>query len=110
MNASHSWSLARSFGTPELPTEGFSSILNQGHYLTAKSSRRDGGADGMPSKLAEGQSGSRLSLSGRRALPHSLVWALSRQRNTKRSGLNSQAALMSRIGYRMPRSQSGLLL
>ena len=59
MNAGHSWSLAGLFGTLELPTEGFSSIRNQGHYLKAKSSRRDGGADGMPSKLAEGQSGSR---------------------------------------------------
>ena len=110
MNADHSWSLAGLFGTPELPIEGFSSTRNQGHYLTAKSSRIDGGANDMPSLLAVGQSGSRLSLSGRRLLPHSHRRVRSRQRNTKRSGLGSQATLMSRIGCRMPRSRSGLLL
>jgi len=107
MNAGHSWSLAGSFGMPESPAAKFGSIRSLGHYLRAVSFRRGEGADGRPSRLAEGQSGSRWSLGGRRALPLSKIWALSRQRNTKRSGLNSQAAPVSRIGYRMPRSLSG---
>lgn len=107
MNAGHSWSLARSFGMPESPAARLGSIRSLGHYLRAGSSRKGGGADGRPSRLAEGQSGSRSSLGGRRALPRSQLWALSRQRNTKRSGLSSQATPVSRIGYRMPRSLSG---
>jgi hypothetical protein len=107
MNAGHSWLLAGSFDMPESPTARFGSIRSLGHYLRAGSSRRGGGADGRPSRLAEGQTGSRWFLGGRRALPRSKLWALSRQRNTKRSGLSSQATPVSRIGYRMPRSLSG---
>ena len=107
MNAGHSWSLAGSFGMPKSPAARFGSFRNLGHYLRAASSRTDGGAGGKPSRLAMGQSGSRWSLGGRRALPRSQLWALSRQRNTKRSVLSSQATPKSRIGCRMPRNRSG---